>query len=162
MSVCPGGFSVKSVQQQDAGKYWCEVEFRGSTISSEPAWITVEGKSINTLKSINVVLSLSFNTTAFFFFSNNMIKCIILISWSYFLVLSQGVPHFTLEPQDVATIPGVPFNLTCTAVGPPGPVEVLWWLGGVQEGDVTSSPSVLHVNGKSLPGCFSLVFTQSL
>ncbi|XP_045073303.1 tyrosine-protein kinase receptor TYRO3-like [Coregonus clupeaformis] len=34
--------SVKSVQQQDAGKYWCEVEFRGSTISSEPAWITVE------------------------------------------------------------------------------------------------------------------------
>uniref|UniRef100_A0A674BCY4 Tyrosine-protein kinase receptor TYRO3 n=1 Tax=Salmo trutta TaxID=8032 RepID=A0A674BCY4_SALTR len=97
--------SVKSVQQQDAGKYWCEVEFRGSTISSEPAWITVE-----------------------------------------------GVPHFTLEPQDIATIPGVPFNLTCTAVGPPGPVEVLWWLGGVQEGDVTSSPSVLHVNGKSLPG----------
>ncbi|CAB1335473.1 unnamed protein product [Coregonus sp. 'balchen'] len=92
--------SVKSVQQQDAGKYWCEVEFRGSTISSEPAWITVE-----------------------------------------------GVPHFILEPQDVATVPGVPFNLTCTAVGPPGPVEVLWWLGGVQEGDVTSSPSVLHVNG---------------
>uniref|UniRef100_A0A8C7R6T5 Tyrosine-protein kinase receptor TYRO3 n=1 Tax=Oncorhynchus mykiss TaxID=8022 RepID=A0A8C7R6T5_ONCMY len=92
--------SVKSVQQQDTGKYWCEVEFRGSTISSEPAWITVE-----------------------------------------------GVPHFTLEPQDVATIPGMPFNLTCTAVGPPGPVEVLWWLGGVQEGDFTSSPSVLHVNG---------------
>ncbi|CAB1331185.1 unnamed protein product, partial [Coregonus sp. 'balchen'] len=60
--------SVKSVQQQDAGKYWCEVEFHGLTISSEPAWITVE-------------------------------------------------------------------------------VEVVWWLGGVRKVDVTSSPSVLHVNG---------------
>ncbi|KAG1973221.1 tyrosine-protein kinase receptor TYRO3 [Pimephales promelas] len=35
--------SVKSVQQQDAGKYWCEVEYHGTIISSEPAWITVEG-----------------------------------------------------------------------------------------------------------------------
>uniref|UniRef100_A0A8C7MI07 Tyrosine-protein kinase receptor TYRO3 n=1 Tax=Oncorhynchus kisutch TaxID=8019 RepID=A0A8C7MI07_ONCKI len=94
--------SVKSVQQQDAGKYWCEVEFHGLTISSEPAWITVE-----------------------------------------------GVPNFILEPQDVATFPGVPFNLTCAAVGPPDPVEVLWWLGGVQKGDATSSPSVLRVNGNS-------------
>ncbi|XP_071369311.1 tyrosine-protein kinase receptor TYRO3-like, partial [Centroberyx affinis] len=34
--------SVKSVQQQDAGQYWCEVEFHGLTFSSEPAWITVE------------------------------------------------------------------------------------------------------------------------
>ncbi|KAM6973676.1 tyrosine-protein kinase receptor TYRO3 [Aplochiton taeniatus] len=92
--------SVKSVQQQDAGKYWCEVEFHGITISSEPAWITVE-----------------------------------------------GVPHFTLEPQDIATFPGVPFNLTCAAVGPPDPVEVLWWLGGVQKGDVMASPSVLHLKG---------------
>lgn len=75
---------------------------------------------------------------------------------------SPGVPNFILEPQDVATFPGLPFNLTCAAVGPPDPVEVLWWLGGVQKGDATSSPSVLHVNGKSLPGCFSLVFTQSL
>lgn len=37
-------FSLKSVQQQDAGKYWCEVEHHGIVISSEPAWITVEGK----------------------------------------------------------------------------------------------------------------------
>uniref|UniRef100_A0A8C9ST29 Tyrosine-protein kinase receptor TYRO3 n=1 Tax=Scleropages formosus TaxID=113540 RepID=A0A8C9ST29_SCLFO len=92
--------SVKSVQQQDAGKYWCEAEFRGIAISSEPAWITVE-----------------------------------------------GVPHFVLEPQDVATFPGVPFNLSCAAVGPPEPVEVLWWLRGVQEGKPTSSPSVLSVPG---------------
>uniref|UniRef100_A0A8B9KUT0 Tyrosine-protein kinase receptor TYRO3 n=1 Tax=Astyanax mexicanus TaxID=7994 RepID=A0A8B9KUT0_ASTMX len=92
--------SVKSVQQQDAGKYWCEVEYYGTVISSEPAWITVE-----------------------------------------------GVPHFTKEPEDVATFPGAPFNLTCAAVGPPEPVEVLWWLGGVQEGDFRPSPSVLFVRG---------------
>uniref|UniRef100_A0A8B9KSF8 Tyrosine-protein kinase receptor TYRO3 n=1 Tax=Astyanax mexicanus TaxID=7994 RepID=A0A8B9KSF8_ASTMX len=94
--------SVKSVQQQDAGKYWCEVEYYGTVISSEPAWITVE-----------------------------------------------GVPHFTKEPEDVATFPGAPFNLTCAAVGPPEPVEVLWWLGGVQEGDFRPSPSVLFVRGNS-------------
>ncbi|XP_053488483.1 tyrosine-protein kinase receptor TYRO3 isoform X2 [Ictalurus furcatus] len=93
-------YSMKSVQQQNAGKYWCEVEHHGSIISSEPAWITVE-----------------------------------------------GVPHFTLEPQDIATFPGAPFNLTCKAVGPPEPVLVLWWLGGVQEGDFRPSPSVLLVEG---------------
>ncbi|XP_074547915.1 tyrosine-protein kinase receptor TYRO3 [Halichoeres trimaculatus] len=92
--------SVKSVQQQDAGQYWCEVEFHGLTFSSERAWITVE-----------------------------------------------GVPHFVEEPQDVATLPNTPFNLTCAAVGPPEPVEVLWWLGGVQEGDPKPSPSVLQVQG---------------
>lgn len=37
--------SVKSVQQQDAGQYWCEVEFHGLTFSSERAWITVEGEN---------------------------------------------------------------------------------------------------------------------
>ncbi|XP_040055764.1 tyrosine-protein kinase receptor TYRO3 [Gasterosteus aculeatus] len=92
--------SVKSVQQQDAGQYWCEVEFHDLTFSSERAWITVE-----------------------------------------------GVPHFLQEPQDVSTLPNVSFNLTCAAVGPPEPVEVLWWLGGVQEGGPRPSPSVLHVQG---------------
>ncbi|XP_059209141.1 tyrosine-protein kinase receptor TYRO3 [Centropristis striata] len=92
--------SVKSVQQQDAGQYWCEVEFHGLTFSSERAWITVE-----------------------------------------------GVPHFVSEPQDVSTLPNAAFNLTCAAVGPPEPVEVLWWLGGMQEGEPRPSPSVLHVPG---------------
>ncbi|XP_029316451.1 tyrosine-protein kinase receptor TYRO3 [Cottoperca gobio] len=92
--------SVKSVQQQDAGQYWCEVEYHDLTFSSERAWITVE-----------------------------------------------GVPHFLQEPQDVATFPNVPFNLTCDAVGPPEPVEVLWWLGGAQDGEPRPSPSILHVQG---------------
>lgn len=92
--------SVKSVQQQDAGQYWCEVEFHDLTFSSERAWITVE-----------------------------------------------GVPHIVQEPQDVATFPNVPFNLTCGAVGPPEPVEVQWFLGGVHQGEPRPSPSVLYVQG---------------
>lgn len=63
-----------------------------------------------------------------------------------------GVPHFTQEPQDVSVLPDVPFNLTCAAVGPPGPVEVLWWLGGVRVGEARPSPFVLPVAGQ-LPRC---------
>ncbi|XP_028293535.1 tyrosine-protein kinase receptor TYRO3 isoform X2 [Gouania willdenowi] len=95
--------SVRSVQQQDAGQYWCEVEFQGRTFSSERAWITVE-----------------------------------------------GVPHFLSEPEDVATFPDTPFNLSCSAVGPPEPVEVLWWVGGAQEGGASASPSILHVPGVNI------------
>uniref|UniRef100_A0A671LCQ9 Tyrosine-protein kinase receptor TYRO3 n=1 Tax=Sinocyclocheilus anshuiensis TaxID=1608454 RepID=A0A671LCQ9_9TELE len=98
-------YSVKSVQQQDAGKYWCEVEYYGRIISSEPAWITVE-----------------------------------------------GVPHFVVEPEDVAAFAGEPFNLTCAASGPPEPVEVLWWLGGEQKGDFMPSPLVLFVKGETHQG----------
>uniref|UniRef100_A0A8C2D0R1 Tyrosine-protein kinase receptor TYRO3 n=1 Tax=Cyprinus carpio TaxID=7962 RepID=A0A8C2D0R1_CYPCA len=101
--------SVKSVQQQDAGKYWCEVEYHGRIISSEPAWITVE-----------------------------------------------GVPHFVVEPKDVAAFAGEPFNLTCAASGPPEPVEVLWWLGGEQKGDFTPSPSVLFIKGETHQGSVSI------
>lgn len=64
-----------------------------------------------------------------------------------------GVPHFIQEPQDVSVFPNVPFNLTCAAVGPPGPVEVLWWLGGVQVGEPRPSPSVLHVAGQRTIRC---------
>ena len=134
MTVVVFVLSVKSVQQQDAGKYWCEVEFHSLTFSSEPAWITVEGKC--TPLSISLYFANSPNPPIH---SN--------LSLPYYL--SPGVPHFTLEPQDVATFPGVPFNLTCAAVGPPDPVDVLWRLGGVQQGEVGPSPSVFHVNGKS-------------
>uniref|UniRef100_A0A8C5C418 Tyrosine-protein kinase receptor TYRO3 n=1 Tax=Gadus morhua TaxID=8049 RepID=A0A8C5C418_GADMO len=96
-------YSVKSVQQQDAGVYWCEVDFHSITSTSQPAWVTVE-----------------------------------------------GVPHFLQDPQDVSTLPGVPFDLRCSAVGPPEPVEVVWWVGGAAAGGPSPSPSVLHVPGQSL------------
>ncbi|MBN3326249.1 TYRO3 kinase, partial [Atractosteus spatula] len=93
-------YSVKSAQKLDAGKYWCVADFDGETVSSEPAWITVE-----------------------------------------------GVPHFVVEPQDVAMLPGVPFNLSCAAEGPPEPVVVVWWIEEKQSGEPAPSPAVL-----SLPG----------
>ncbi|MBN3298805.1 TYRO3 kinase, partial [Amia calva] len=92
--------SVKSVQQTDAGKYWCVAEFNGVSVSSAPAWINVE-----------------------------------------------GVPHFVLEPQDVATLPSMPFNLSCEAVGPPEPVEVVWWVDGAPMGEPGPSKSVLPIPG---------------
>uniref|UniRef100_A0A672PDI5 Tyrosine-protein kinase receptor TYRO3 n=1 Tax=Sinocyclocheilus grahami TaxID=75366 RepID=A0A672PDI5_SINGR len=104
-------YSVKSVQQQDAGKYWCEVEYYGRIISSEPAWITVE-----------------------------------------------GVPHFVVEPEDVAAFAGEPFNLTCAASGPPEPVEVLWWLGGKQKGAFMPSPLVLFVKGETHQGSTNICY----
>lgn len=66
---------------------------------------------------------------------------------------SAGVPHFIQEPQDVSVFPNVPFNLTCAAVGPPGPVEVLWWLSGAQVGQPRPSPSVLFVPGQKALRC---------
>ncbi|MEQ2211978.1 hypothetical protein XENOCAPTIV_022235, partial [Xenoophorus captivus] len=124
---------VKSVQQQDAGQYWCEVEFHGLTFSSERAWITVEGKTPNTPQCLCSD------------------SCLVYWSWSSSvppaLLTPAGVPHFIQEPQDVATFPNAPFNLSCAAVGPPEPVDVLWWLGGVKEGGPQPSPSVFHVPG---------------
>lgn len=77
------------------------------------------------------------------------------------LLCSSGVPHFTQEPQDVSTFPNTPFNLSCAAVGPPEPVEVLWWLGGFQEGESGPSPSILRVPGQTTiyicPGGISIV-----
>ncbi|XP_055013910.1 tyrosine-protein kinase receptor TYRO3 [Boleophthalmus pectinirostris] len=93
-------YSVRSVQQQDGGRYWCEVESGGQVHTSEPAWITVE-----------------------------------------------GVPHFTSEPVDLSVVAGEPFNLSCAAVGPPDPVEVLWWVGGEQVRGAEPSPSTLHLTG---------------
>ncbi|KAK1158783.1 tyrosine-protein kinase receptor TYRO3-like isoform X2 [Acipenser oxyrinchus oxyrinchus] len=93
-------YHMKSVQQADAGMYVCVSEAAGVTVSSEPAWITVE-----------------------------------------------GVPHFVTEPQDVAVLPGVTFNLSCRAVGPPDPVQLVWWQKGVQLGGPHPSPYTLTVPG---------------
>ncbi|XP_041131333.1 tyrosine-protein kinase receptor TYRO3 [Polyodon spathula] len=93
-------YHMKSVQQADAGMYVCVSETAGVTVSSEPAWITVE-----------------------------------------------GVPHFVTEPQDVAVLPGMTFNLSCGAVGPPDPVQLVWWKRGVQLGGPHPSPYTLTVPG---------------
>ncbi|KAG2457487.1 LRC57 protein, partial [Polypterus senegalus] len=57
----------------------------------------------------------------------------------------EGVPHFVLEPQDVFILPGMSFNLTCAAVGPPEPVKVIWWVQGKKLEKLESSPSILTI-----------------
>ncbi|XP_069494897.1 tyrosine-protein kinase receptor TYRO3 isoform X2 [Ambystoma mexicanum] len=60
----------------------------------------------------------------------------------------EGVPYFTEEPEDLAVLPGTPFNVTCAAIGPPDPVQIIWWLGNSKvETDPEDSPSVLTVPG---------------
>lgn len=88
-------------------------------------------------------ISCSFSTKQSFTLKNTPLLNIVLFS-----ALFSGVPHFLLEPSDVAAFAGEPFNLTCAARGPPDPVEVLWWLGGEQRSDFMPSPSVLSVKGE--------------
>lgn len=108
------------------------MEYHGTIISSEPAWITVEGLSwASNTTYLNLLLILN--------------KCPPL---NIISAVFSGVPHFVVEPSDVAAFAGEPFNLTCAARGPPDPVEVLWWLGGEQKGDFMPSPSVLFVKGE--------------
>ncbi|XP_078515778.1 tyrosine-protein kinase receptor TYRO3 [Lissotriton helveticus] len=60
----------------------------------------------------------------------------------------EGVPYFTQEPEDVAVFSGVPFNVTCAAIGPPDPVLIVWWLGDSKvDRDPEDSPSILTVPG---------------
>lgn len=56
--------SVKSVHQHDAGQYWCEVEHQGQTLSSNSAWITVEGGTLNTELVLDLCPSLTSSLTS--------------------------------------------------------------------------------------------------
>ncbi|KAK7879444.1 hypothetical protein WMY93_033832, partial [Mugilogobius chulae] len=77
---------VRSVQQQDGGRYWCEVESEVRRLS-EPAWITVEGVPHFTAEPQDLSVSL------------------LLLLLQVFLTSSSpppGVPHFLAEPQDLS------------------------------------------------------------
>lgn len=65
-----------------------------------------------------------------------------------FWITVEGVPYFTMEPKDMAVLPNTPFNITCAAVGPPGPLTILWFVRGSTAGETPdSSPSVLFIPG---------------
>ncbi|XP_077320647.1 tyrosine-protein kinase receptor TYRO3 [Lithobates pipiens] len=65
-----------------------------------------------------------------------------------FWITVEGVPYFTMEPKDMAVLPNTPFNITCAAVGPPGPLTILWFVRGSTTGETPdSSPSVLYIPG---------------
>uniref|UniRef100_UPI00398F59A7 tyrosine-protein kinase receptor TYRO3 isoform X2 n=1 Tax=Pristiophorus japonicus TaxID=55135 RepID=UPI00398F59A7 len=74
-------------------------------------------------------------------------KGVHVISNKAFLVV-EGLPYFTVQPEDIIVFKDTPFNLTCAAVGRPKPTEFRWKMGGVLvEETWKESPSVLTVKG---------------
>ncbi|XP_061467355.1 tyrosine-protein kinase receptor TYRO3 isoform X3 [Rhineura floridana] len=66
-------------------------------------------------------------------------------------LIVEGVPYFTVEPEDVSVIPNTPFHLVCAAVGPPEPVTIVWWMGDSRVGLPDISPSTLNVSAVPFP-----------
>lgn len=70
-------------------------------------------------------------------------------------LIVEGVPYFTVEPEDISVIPNTPFHLACAAVGPPEPVTIVWWMGDSRVGLPDISPSILNVSGINQSTVFS-------
>ncbi|KAM6461073.1 tyrosine-protein kinase receptor TYRO3 isoform 1-T2 [Liasis olivaceus] len=70
-------------------------------------------------------------------------------------LIVEGVPYFTVEPEDLSVIPDTPFHMACAAVGPPEPVTIVWWMGDSRLGYPDISPSTLNVSGINQSTVFS-------
>ncbi|XP_053139165.1 tyrosine-protein kinase receptor TYRO3 isoform X2 [Hemicordylus capensis] len=66
-------------------------------------------------------------------------------------LIVEGVPYFTVEPEDLSVIPNTPFHMVCAAIGPPEPVTIVWWMGDSRIGLPDLSPSTLNVSAKPFP-----------
>nr|XP_006128761.1 tyrosine-protein kinase receptor TYRO3 isoform X2 [Pelodiscus sinensis] len=70
-------------------------------------------------------------------------------------LIVEGVPYFTVEPEDLSVSPNAPFHMACAAVGPPEPVTIVWWMGDFRVGLPDISPSILNVSGINQSTVFS-------
>ncbi|KAJ7344815.1 hypothetical protein JRQ81_000765 [Phrynocephalus forsythii] len=70
-------------------------------------------------------------------------------------LIVEGVPYFTVEPEDLSVIPNTPFHMVCAAAGPPEPVTIVWWMGDSRVGLPDISPSTLNVSGINQSTVFS-------
>ncbi|XP_077178927.1 tyrosine-protein kinase receptor TYRO3 isoform X3 [Paroedura picta] len=70
-------------------------------------------------------------------------------------LIVEGVPYFTIEPEDLSVVSNTPFHMACAAVGPPEPVTIVWWMGDSRVGLPEISPSVLNVSGINQSTVFS-------
>ncbi|CAM4614525.1 unnamed protein product [Lepidochelys kempii] len=61
----------------------------------------------------------------------------------------EGLPFFSEEPQDLEVAADTPFNLSCSAQGPPEPVRVIW----LQDGAPPQLPGGPHGAGALHAGC---------
>ncbi|XP_072121156.1 tyrosine-protein kinase receptor TYRO3 isoform X2 [Mobula birostris] len=60
----------------------------------------------------------------------------------------EGLPYFTIQPQDIYVLKDAPFNLTCAANGRPEPMGILWKnVGVLVEERWNASFSILTVKG---------------
>lgn len=59
----------------------------------------------------------------------------------------EGLPTFIQQPEDRNVTRDTPFTLSCTAVGPPDPVQIRWLRDGLHVSDFPSSPSSYTVSG---------------
>ncbi|XP_074853136.1 tyrosine-protein kinase receptor TYRO3 isoform X3 [Carettochelys insculpta] len=74
-------------------------------------------------------------------------------------LIVEGVPYFTMEPEDLSVSPNAPFHMSCAAVGPPEPVTIVWWMGDSRVGLPHISPSTLNVSAMPLPA-FNVTVTR--
>ncbi|XP_037534350.1 tyrosine-protein kinase Mer [Nematolebias whitei] len=59
----------------------------------------------------------------------------------------EGLPTFTLQPEDLNVTRNTSFSLSCRAVGPPEPVEIRWLRDGQPDSERFISPSSYSVPG---------------
>ncbi|XP_028280147.1 tyrosine-protein kinase Mer [Parambassis ranga] len=59
----------------------------------------------------------------------------------------EGLPTFIQQPEDKNMTRDTPFTLTCSAVGPPDPVQIRWLRDGLPDSEFHSSPSSYSVSG---------------
>uniref|UniRef100_A0A8C1XWH9 receptor protein-tyrosine kinase n=1 Tax=Cyprinus carpio TaxID=7962 RepID=A0A8C1XWH9_CYPCA len=66
----------------------------------------------------------------------------------------EGLPHFSVEPQDLSVVANEELSLRCVAHGPPDPVRVIWLQDGAPlnnlKDPISLSPSTLNISGTDL------------
>ncbi|XP_067412760.1 tyrosine-protein kinase receptor UFO [Emydura macquarii macquarii] len=71
----------------------------------------------------------------------------------------EGLPFFSEEPQDLEVAADTPFNLSCSAQGPPEPVRVIWLQDGAPLNSLVDPmawvPSTLALSGLNRSASFS-------
>ncbi|KAJ8266584.1 hypothetical protein GJAV_G00132180 [Gymnothorax javanicus] len=71
----------------------------------------------------------------------------------------EGLPHFSMEPQDMSVEANTSLSLHCAAHGPPEPVWVIWLQDGAPlntlEDQVSLSPSTFNISGLNKTSAFS-------
>uniref|UniRef100_A0A8C2D3N6 receptor protein-tyrosine kinase n=1 Tax=Cyprinus carpio TaxID=7962 RepID=A0A8C2D3N6_CYPCA len=71
----------------------------------------------------------------------------------------EGLPHFSVEPQDLSVVANEELSLRCVAHGPPDPVRVIWLQDGAPLNNlndpISLSPSTLNISGLNKTSSFS-------